>query len=156
MLPWGFNEGDGDVYHFISHLELQRTHLRTEADKGGLEDFRAKMDAKKTTVMEDCSVAESKPRSSTPNTLAYLCLPGPLLDKEIKPMLTEGFPKTCHSGKSVLLSKAKSERGARPFPSEVSKMTDVQILAHYKPAMMSHYLTSAKDPRLAGIRSTPR
>ena len=103
----GFNEGDGDVYHFISHLELQRTHLRTEADKGGLEDFLAKMDAKKTTVMEDCSVAELEAAFSTLNTLAYLCLPGPLLDKEIKPMLTEGPSKTCHSGKSVLLSKAK-------------------------------------------------
>jgi hypothetical protein len=89
----GFAEGKGEVFHFISHLELQRTHLRSKADKEGLEGFLKKMDATKTGDMEDAKVAELEAAYSTINTLAHLCVPQPILNT---------------GGKSVLVGKSKS------------------------------------------------
>ncbi len=77
----GFPAGRGEVFHFISHLELQRTHLRSKADKGSLDDYLAKMKIERTDEMEDAHVAELEAAFSTLNTLAYLCLPTPLLNQ---------------------------------------------------------------------------
>ena len=80
----GFAEGRGEVFHFISHLELQRTHLRTKEDKGDLEEFLTKMKATKTADMEDATVAELEAAYSTLNTLAHLCIPVPILNTAMK------------------------------------------------------------------------
>ncbi|MBI4440620.1 hypothetical protein HY639_00485 [Candidatus Woesearchaeota archaeon] len=80
----GFTEGKGEVIHFISHLVLQRTHLRTKDDEKGLEDFLAKMGATKTMDMDDAKVAELESAYSTLNTLAHLCVPSPLMNVTMK------------------------------------------------------------------------
>ncbi|MBT3297570.1 hypothetical protein HN385_01455 [archaeon] len=80
----GFKEGKGEVIHFISHLELQRTHLRTEEDKEGLDTFLEKMKIEKTPEMDDMKVAELEAAYSTLNTVAYLCLRSPVLGGDMK------------------------------------------------------------------------
>ena len=76
----GFTSGRGEAIHFISHLELQRTRLSSKEDKEGLETFLGKMKVSKTAAMDDdLKVAELEAAYSTLNTLAYLCLPTPLL-----------------------------------------------------------------------------
>jgi len=75
----GFQYGDGEVFHFISHFILQRSHQRIKHDYGTLEDFLKNMQTKKTASMKDASVAELEAAYSTLNTLAYLCSPYPLL-----------------------------------------------------------------------------
>ncbi|MBI4147662.1 hypothetical protein HY490_00050 [Candidatus Woesearchaeota archaeon] len=98
----GFAEGKGEVVHFISHLELQRTHLRTKADKEGLDAFLEKMKTSKTADMEDASVAELEAAYSTLNTLAYLCARTPLLNTGgMKSMTTA---KSVGSAKSMRLA----------------------------------------------------
>ncbi len=102
----GFNYGNGDVFHFISHLELQRTHLRTKEDEGGLDDFLAKMNAERTSLMEEANVGELEAAYSTLNTLAHLCISSPLLEKEIQPLLA-AVPPATHTGKSILVKSTK-------------------------------------------------
>ncbi|MBI4141185.1 hypothetical protein HY485_05090 [Candidatus Woesearchaeota archaeon] len=80
----GFSEGKGEAIHFISHLELQRTHLRTNSDTEGLEAFVKKMKVSKTADMDDANVAELEAAFSTLNTLAYLCIRTPVLPQEMK------------------------------------------------------------------------
>src|SRR3989344_1063248 len=75
----GFTQGKGEVLHFISHLELQRTQLRSKEDKGSLEEFLKNMKVEKTAEMDDATVAELEAAYSTLNTVAYLCLDNPLL-----------------------------------------------------------------------------
>ncbi len=75
----GFREGRGEVLHFISHLELQRTKLKSNGDKGTLDDFLEKMKVEKTAEMDDHQVAELEAAYSTLNTVAYLCLKSPVL-----------------------------------------------------------------------------
>ncbi len=75
----GFTEGSGEVFHFISHLELQRTRQKTKAQSGSLDDFLKKMKVSKTADMDEAKVAELEAAYSTLNALAYLCLPAPLL-----------------------------------------------------------------------------
>ncbi len=83
----GFVEGKGEAIHFISHLELQRTHLRSKGDSAGLETFLEKMKISKTKDMEDAKVAELEAAYSTLNTLAYLCLPSSLLGANMKSVM---------------------------------------------------------------------
>ncbi len=83
----GFTHGKGEVIHFISHLELQRTRLSTKQDKEGLEVFLKKMQASKTADMEDATVAELEAAYSTLNTVAYLCAKTPLLDTSMKSVM---------------------------------------------------------------------
>jgi len=94
----GFTSGKGEVIHFISHLELQRTQLRSKADVGDLDDFLAKMKAVKSEDMEEAKVAELEAAYSTLNTLAYLCIPMPLLNTSMKSIMVSG-------GKSAMKSK---------------------------------------------------
>lgn len=75
----GFPFGEGEVFHFISHLELQRTHAKNATDKGTLEDFLKNVGATKTSGMDNLKVAELESAYSTLNTLAYMCLPQPYL-----------------------------------------------------------------------------
>ncbi len=75
----GFKEGTGEVFHFISHMKLQRSRQKTKEHAGTLDDFLAKMKISKTTEMDDATVADLEAAFSTLNTLAYLCLPSPLL-----------------------------------------------------------------------------
>ena len=87
----GFTHGKGEAIHFISHLELQRTHLRTKGDSAGLETFLEKMKISKTADMEDAKVAELEAAYSTLNTLAYLCMPFPLLKQSMKSVTLENI-----------------------------------------------------------------
>ena len=87
----GFSHGKGEVIHFISHLELQRTHLKTKEDKGTLDDFLKNMKVKKTVEMEDATVAELESAYSTLNTLAYLCAPTPILSTGMKSVLVNSI-----------------------------------------------------------------
>ncbi len=80
----GFTAGKGEVFHFISHMELQRTHLREKSDKAGLDEFLSKMKVEKTAGMEDAKVAELEAAYSTLNTIACLCLPQPILNTDMK------------------------------------------------------------------------
>lgn len=96
----GFKEGKGEVLHFISHLELQRTNLRTKSDSAGLDEFLEKMKATKTADMEDAKVAELEAAYSTLNTLAYLCLRTPILETSMNSMISKSS-----SNKSVAKSK---------------------------------------------------
>lgn len=76
-----FPHGNGEVFHFISHLELQRTKQKSASDKGTLEDFLKKMDAVKTCDMDaSLTVAELEAAYSTLNTLANLCAPLPIIN----------------------------------------------------------------------------
>lgn len=75
----GFAEGKGEVVHFISHLELQRTQLRTKEDEGGLDDFLKKMGGSNMGDLEEASVAELEAAYSTLNTVAHLCVPTPVI-----------------------------------------------------------------------------
>ena len=89
----GFQEGKGEVFHFISHLELQRTKQKPKGTEKGLDAFLEKMGVPKTDDMEDLddsSVAELEAAFSTLSTLAYMCLPGPLLKVETKSTLFTG------------------------------------------------------------------
>ncbi len=74
----GFSEGNGEVFHFISHLELQRTRADTMKDKKGLEEFLLNMGVERTDEMNEATVAELEAAYSTLNTLAYLCVPTPI------------------------------------------------------------------------------
>lgn len=87
----GFTEGKGEVVHFISHLELQRTRLRNKADEGGLDDFLQKVKVSKTADMDEAKVAELEAAYSTLNTVAYLCLRAPVLGGSMK-SITVGLP----------------------------------------------------------------
>jgi len=80
----GFAEGKGEVFHFISHMELQRTKLATKEDKGSLDDFLKKMKVSKTADMEDAKVAELEAAFSSLNTLAHLCSRVPILNSSMK------------------------------------------------------------------------
>jgi len=80
----GFAEGKGEVFHFISHLELQRTRLKTKEDKGSLDDFLQKMNVSKTAEMDEVKVAELEAAYSTLNTLAHLCIKAPILNTQMK------------------------------------------------------------------------
>ncbi|MBI5065396.1 hypothetical protein HZA97_04100 [Candidatus Woesearchaeota archaeon] len=84
----GFKEGKGEVIHFISHLELQRTHLKTKEDEKGLDEFLKNMKATKTSDMDDLKVAELESAYSTLNTLAYLCLRTPILETSFNSIMT--------------------------------------------------------------------
>ncbi len=84
----GFKEGKGEVIHFISHLELQRTHLKTKEDEKGLDEFLKNMKATKTSDMDDLKVAELESAYSTLNTLAYLCLRTPVLETSLNSIMT--------------------------------------------------------------------
>lgn len=74
-----FSYGKGEVFHFISHFELQRSHQKIKHDYGTLSDFLKKIDAKKTGRMQDANMAELEAAYSTLNTLAHLCMPYNLL-----------------------------------------------------------------------------
>ena len=80
----GFAEGKGEVFHFISHLELQRTRLQKKEGKETLDDFLQKVGAEKTSDMEDATFAELEAAYSTLNTLANLCIPVPILNTSMK------------------------------------------------------------------------
>ena len=97
----GFTHGKGEVIHFISHLELQRTRLSTKQDKEGLDAFLKKMQASKTADMEDATVAELEAAYSTLNTVAYLCAKTPLLDTGMKSVMP--LSKTVAAEKSKRL-----------------------------------------------------
>jgi hypothetical protein len=99
----GFAEGRGEVIHFISHLELQRTRLRSKSDEAGLDTFLEKMKISKTADMDDAKVAELEAAYSTLNTVAYLCLKVPLLDKGMN-SVTLGNASKLGSKKSVKLA----------------------------------------------------
>lgn len=83
----GFPEGKGEVFHFISHLELQRSRLKTKEDAGSLDDFLEKMGAARTMDMEEATLAELEAAYSTLNTLAHLCIPQPVLNTGMKSVL---------------------------------------------------------------------
>ncbi len=81
----GFKEGSGEVFHFISHMKLQRSRQKNKEHAGTLDDFLEKMKISKTPDMDDATVADLEAAFSTLNTLAYLCLPAALLgDAEMK------------------------------------------------------------------------
>ena len=98
----GFPEGQGEVFHFISHLELQRTRLKTKEHKGDLAAFLEKMKVEKTDEMEEATVAELEAAFSTLNTLANLCVPVPILNTEMKSISAMTTKKG--AGKSVKLA----------------------------------------------------
>lgn len=99
----GFPIGKGEVIHFISHLELQRTKQKTKSDKAGLEEFLEKMGASKTAGMDDeTNVAELEAAYSTLNTLAYLCIPMPIIPTTMKSITIADLTG---NGKSVAKSK---------------------------------------------------
>src|SRR3989338_1642239 len=75
----GFNAGRGEVFHFISHMKLQRTRQKSKEQQGSLEDFLKKMELDRTSDMDEANIAELEAAFSALNTLAYLCLPTPLL-----------------------------------------------------------------------------
>lgn len=77
----GFKEGAGEVFHFISHMKLQRSRQKDKEHAGTLDDFLKKMKISKTPDMDDATVADLEAAFSTLNTLAYLCLPAPLLSE---------------------------------------------------------------------------
>lgn len=87
----GFTHGKGEVLNFISHLELQRTELRSKADEAGLDEFVKKMKVEKTPDMDDAKVAELEAAYSTLNTLAYLCIKAPLLKTDMKSVTVESL-----------------------------------------------------------------
>jgi len=106
----GFNEGDGEVFHFISHFELQRTRQSGKAGKAvkeSLDDFLKKMKVEKTPDMEDATLVELEAAYSTLNTLAYLCLPSPILLTDMKSITTFGDSPS-GAGKSDKGSKSSS------------------------------------------------
>lgn len=97
----GFTHGRGEVFHFISHLELQRTKHKTEADSAGLDTYLAKMGVEKTDEMEDAKVAELEAAFSTLNTLAHLCRRTPILGSSGKSVMS-----TTSSGTSTGAAKS--------------------------------------------------
>ena len=101
----GFVEGRGEVIHFISHLELQRTRLRNKSDEGSLDDFLKKMKISKTADMDDAKVAELEAAYSTLNTVAYLCLKAPVIGGSMKSVTLDDTVDTSKIGskKSVKL-----------------------------------------------------
>ena len=74
----GFPHGKGEAFHFISHLELQRT--KSDKKSGTLDDFLKKMGASKTDDMDEVGLSELEAAYSTLNTLAHLCVPTPILN----------------------------------------------------------------------------
>lgn len=90
----GFPHGKGEVLHFISHLELQRTRQKTKEQSGNLEDFLKKMKIEKTAEMDDATVAELEAAYSTLSTVAYLCLRTPVLNSGGKSVYFAGSKKT--------------------------------------------------------------
>jgi len=97
----GFTKEKGEVFHFISHLELQRTQLRSKEDKGSLDEFLKKMQVEKTAEMDDATVAELEAAYSTLNTVAYLCLSAPLLTESMNSISLK--PKPSDALKSMRL-----------------------------------------------------
>lgn len=85
----GFAEGKGEVIHFISHLELQRSRQKTKADAGSLDDFLKKMKIEKTDELEDAKVADLEAAFSTLNMLAYLCIPMPIVNYSTNSVMTQ-------------------------------------------------------------------
>lgn len=100
----GFNDGKGEVIHFISHLELQRTRLRNKADEAGLDDFLKKMKISKTADMDEAKVAELEAAYSTLNTVAYLCLRAPVIGGSMKSITITP------SGENVSVGSKKSRK----------------------------------------------
>ena len=96
----GFQHGEGEAIHFISHLELQRTRQKGKSAQGSLDDFLAKMQIERTDDMDDMGIAELEAAYSTLNTVAYLCLRGPVLERSSNSVMA-----TTHVG-----SVAKSTR----------------------------------------------
>jgi hypothetical protein len=84
----GFKHGEGEAFHFISHLELQRTKGNAS---GTLDDFLEKVGAEKTDDMDDDTLANLEAAYSALSTLANLCIPTPILDT---------------SGKSIMFAKS--------------------------------------------------
>ena len=102
----GFTHGAGEVFHFISHLELQRSRQDKGKGKSTLEDFLKKMDVERTDEMEDASFAELEAAYSTLNTLAYLCAPAPILRSgSMSYLLRSGKESTKGLKKSTALLK---------------------------------------------------
>jgi len=99
----GFKEGKGEVLHFISHLELQRTRLKSKEDKGSLDEFLAKMNVDKTPDMDDAKVAELEAAYSTLNTVANLCLRSPVLGGGMKSVLVTTAPGSASQKSQRLL-----------------------------------------------------
>lgn len=96
----GFTHDRGEVFHFISHLELQRTHLRTKSDEAGLDEFLKKMKAVKTADMDEAKLAELEAAYSTLNTLACLCIRTPILNTSMKSILV-GSSKNAMKSKGL-------------------------------------------------------
>ncbi len=94
-----FAEGKGEVFHFISHLELQRTRQKTKEDAGRLEDFVRKFQVSITPDMEDATVAELEAAFSSLNTLAHLCSRTPLLNSGMKSTYFGSSPGSKKSAK---------------------------------------------------------
>jgi len=94
----GFPHGKGEVLHFISHLELQRTRQKTKEQSGNLDDFLKKMKVEKTAEMDDATVADLEAAYSTLSTVAYLCLRTPVLNS---------------GGKSVYFGASKKSAGPK-------------------------------------------
>ncbi|HLC55214.1 MAG TPA: hypothetical protein VJJ75_01640 [Candidatus Nanoarchaeia archaeon] len=98
----GFAAGRGEVFHFISHLELQRTKQKTKQDSEGLEQFLEKMGAQRTVDMEDATFAELEAAYSTLNTLAHLCVPTPLINSDMKSVSIGKTQKAGMTSKGLL------------------------------------------------------
>lgn len=106
-----FAEGKGEVFHFISHLDLQRTRLKTKEDKGSLDDFLKKMKVERTDDMEEAKVAELEAAYSTLNTLAYLCIDAPIINTGMNSVVIGGAKSGSKSaGKSGSDKTPKSMR----------------------------------------------
>ena len=68
---------------------MQRTRHKSKEDKKCLEDFLKKMQVERTPEMEDAKLAELEAAYSTLNTLAYLSIPAPLLETQMKSVMIE-------------------------------------------------------------------
>lgn len=90
----GFPVGKGEVVHFISHLELQRTRLKEKYHKGSIDDFLLKMGVEglASVVAQaggEGTVAEFEAAYSTLNTLAHLCVPMPIVNYTVNSVMTQ-------------------------------------------------------------------
>jgi hypothetical protein len=97
----GFVEGAGEVFHFISHMELQRTRQKGKASGEGLEEFLAKMDLGGLDVLDaGASIAELEAAFSSLTTLAHLVSPVPLIGGSMK--------STMYGGSKLDVPKSKA------------------------------------------------
>ena len=93
----GFEHGKGEVIHFISHLELQRTEQRSHYDKGDVKEFLKKMNLseeltpaeamKQLDGIENVPLGKLEAAYSSLNVLAHLCMPTPILGEGTKSVL---------------------------------------------------------------------